>query len=90
MVVYIKNTVLRLHFEMDQNMNCNYIRSFKNWSAFCFLSIVSPLAFAQAKDLPVSELINELQGGGHIIYMRHAKTDHSQRDVGSDRLFKLR
>ena len=71
---------------MDQNMNWNYIRSFNNWSAFCFLSIVSSLALAQAKELPVSELINELQGGGHIIYMRHAKTDHNQRDVGNDRL----
>lgn len=30
--------------------------------------------------LPTPELIKALQSGGHIIYMRHGPTDHSQND----------
>ena len=32
------------------------------------------------------ELIKGLQAGGHIIYMRHAKTNHNEKDKGHDRL----
>jgi len=30
--------------------------------------------------IPASELIKALQQGGHIIYMRHGPTDHTQKD----------
>jgi phosphohistidine phosphatase SixA len=33
--------------------------------------------------LSTEKLIQELQSGGHIIYMRHSKTDHSQNDTYS-------
>ena len=43
-------------------------------------------AFSLAESLPsdilsAPELIKALQSGGHIIYMRHSATDHTQKDM---------
>ena len=35
---------------------------------------------------PMDELISGLQQGGYLIYMRHAHTDHSQKDTNRDNL----
>lgn len=36
--------------------------------------------------LPTPDLIKSLQSGGYIIYMRHGKTDHDQKDVNRHNL----
>ena len=49
----------------------------------------SPLVLAEpvfSEILPTSDLIKALQSGGHIIYMRHGKTDHGQKDVNRHNL----
>ena len=52
-----------------------------------FLCALLATVCVQADDVSTTdELIKALQSGGHIIYMRHAKTDHSQKDTGKDRL----
>ncbi|HED34879.1 MAG TPA: hypothetical protein ENJ08_11840 [Gammaproteobacteria bacterium] len=44
------------------------------------LSGCSAVLSAPTSDiLPLPELLETLQAGGHIIYMRHAKTDHTQK-----------
>jgi len=46
---------------------------------FCWI----PLAHSHeisSEILPATELIKVLQSGGHIIYMRHGPTDHTQND----------
>lgn len=51
------------------------------------IPITPPVALAQLPVLtgqhPV-ELVNQLRKGGYFLYMRHTKTDFSQRDVTSD------
>ena len=53
---------------------------------FC---LSSPSSFSSTKSesqLPTNKLVDALKTGGHIIYMRHAKTNHSEKDHGVDRL----
>lgn len=38
------------------------------------------LSFASEVKLTTSELINAIQSGGHILYMRHGPTEHEQKD----------
>jgi len=39
------------------------------------------LSTAQASELTEAELAQLMVQGGYIIYLRHAMTDHSQKDV---------
>lgn len=39
-----------------------------------------------AGNLPVAEIVDRLQAGGHIIYLRHAATDHDAKDRDSGEL----
>jgi phosphohistidine phosphatase SixA len=52
------------------------------------LSSFTRLTFAvdNPQGASASKLLDYLREGGHIIYMRHAKTDHSQKDRGANRL----
>jgi phosphohistidine phosphatase SixA len=50
---------------------------------------VAPMLFAQSvskAQFAVPELVEALQAGGHIIYMRHAKTDLMQKNSTPNRL----
>ena len=44
----------------------------------------SATAKIEASSLSISELINGLQSGGYIIYMRHGMTNHEQKDNTHD------
>lgn len=49
---------------------------------FYFLFWLPIFAWAEnAVNLAPEELITKLQQGGYIIYLRHAATDHAQRDI---------
>lgn len=52
---------------------------------FSLVFLYVPLAFAEnvvvSAVLPATDLIKVLQSGGHILYMRHGVTDHSQKDI---------
>lgn len=44
-------------------------------------SFIAPISYASDKNtLKAVELVKRLQAGGHILYVRHAATDHSQQD----------
>ncbi|MCK4704801.1 MAG: histidine phosphatase family protein [Gammaproteobacteria bacterium] len=48
-----------------------------------------PIALAQpvfSEIIPTADLIKALQSGGHVIYMRHGETDHTQKDINRDNL----
>ena len=48
-----------------------------------------PVALAQpvfSEIIPAADLIKALQSGGHVIYMRHGATDHTQKDINRDNL----
>ncbi len=38
------------------------------------------------EEKPAAELMQSLQGGGYIVYMRHAETDHTQKDTNRGNL----
>ena len=44
------------------------------------------LADDKSQQLTSKQLLDNLEAGGHIIYMRHAATERTQKDVGKDRL----
>ncbi len=50
-----------------------------------FLLLMSPLVSAD-QALTSAQLIKAIQGGGHIIYMRHGPTERSQKDNGEQAL----
>lgn len=54
---------------------------------FSFI-IIHTYALATSESIAFKnqQLIKDLQNGGHIIYMRHAKTNHNIKDKGLDRL----
>lgn len=45
------------------------------------LLLVAVLGEAQADEPSPAELLNKLQQGGYVVYVRHAATDHTQRDL---------
>jgi len=45
------------------------------------LLLIVSLNTVQANDFSADELVKMMQQGGYVIYMRHAMTDHSQKDV---------
>jgi len=54
--------------------------------------LITPHAYSESatfavKDIISTEdLISALQSGGHIVYMRHGPTDHTQKDINQDNL----
>lgn len=47
--------------------------------ACCWIVLIAPVQLASADHLP--ELLQKLQRGGYVLYMRHAATDHTQADA---------
>jgi len=53
------------------------------WAGALSLALLAPAALAQSATTPAlggAALLAALRGGGHVLYFRHADTDHSQND----------
>ncbi|WP_372770164.1 histidine phosphatase family protein [Pseudoalteromonas sp.] len=67
-------------------MHTNFFRLTSFFLLFLALLSHSLIAKPSTSELSAQQLIKALQAGGHVLYMRHAMTDHNQKDQGVDRL----
>lgn len=68
--------------QTNRNGHRRFIPALLAWFIACF-SVGSTQARAQDQ---TAQLIEELRRGGYVIFLRHAATDHSQKDTNPDNL----
>jgi len=63
------------------------VRSVSTSLAFAFLAIVAQASAVPAQNPGASDdLLNQLRGGGHVIFMRHPETEKEGKDVDMENL----